>query len=1339
MGRKPKEPKRTEAYRHDETRKNNPEAGLVEFVPKTNATKREYCWDPRESPQLIWAKKAGMKKVEVDEEASIEVPIVNLHIHERISAEAILRSVRREDAQRSLFADPELEFTKEIQFYQHDVDWSNRMILGDSLLIMNSLLEREGMRGQVQCIYMDPPYGIKYASNFQPRIDQRDVKDGKDEDLTREVMQVQAFRDTWELGVHSYLTYLRDRLLLARELLKDEGSIFVQIGDENVHRVRCLMDEVFGEENFCCEVAFMKTPGLGMALLDSAFDTILWYCRSKGTVKYRKLYDWKAPGEAGATQMDWIEDDFGMRRQLGKEEPRTGRMLSHDNLTSQTPSDSITFGFELQGRTHRPRKGGWKTNADGMRRLIRANRLMLVGDTPRYVRFLVDFPVFPLNNVWQDTNISGFGRKKEYVVETLEKVVARCILMTTDPGDLVLDPTCVRKGTRVLTPSQPPPQAGEENCTPLCPPATCPPATGGNADAPSPPAGRAGERWKPAAIENLRPGDWVIAHDGQPHRVLRTIKKRSVGEKYGFRVGDSLLWVTGEHRILCKKRLIAFDHGRWSEMPKKNFERAREMRKDLSKSERILWRYLRGKQSGFRFRRQHPIGPFIADFYSREAALVIEIDGDAHFRNDAAQAYDESRNCFMQKMGLTVLRFTGSEVLRNLDGVMRVIQRALDSAHPSDIEGWEWRTAESLRAGDVVLTPSQPPPQAGEEHAPSPFTGRAGEGSSISLHPATVTEVLTEQTDEEVYDLEVEGAHSFVTETCVVHNCGSGTTAYVAEQWGRRWITMDTSRVALAIARHRLMTAAFDYYRLRYPPGGAGILPASSEGVSPSSAKAKGASGVSGGFVYKTVPHITLKSIAQNMEIDEVAAEYQPQIAEALADLNKALRGHRQKYRVSTGGREGALLDFTASDSKTTKLPSGQEVRVNALLEWEVPREFPDDWPKKARESHEKFWRLRREMQSRIDESISRNAPIEELVDQPLKEPGIVRVSGPFTIEAVPNVSAEISVEVELEVIPSDEGATEVKLFTPQETEIDAANAAAHVANMIEALRKTGVVVDLQGQRVLFENLRPLNHEVIHAEGELAINGHADADDPDIRNLRGKVAKCAVVFGPKNGALSEVHVRDALRAAAPYDAIVFCAYEFTAPAQEVIHSDPIPGKRLMMAHIAPDTVMADLLKNTKASQLFTLVGEPDVLVYRYGDPDLELLTSDAGERAAEIRRRLKQLKLGQIFIEVRGVDLYDPVTGETKHDTGGDIHAIFIDHNYDGKSFCICQALFPNKRDSWQKIARSLKGTIDEEAFEAMRSQVSLPFEPGEKVQVKVIDARGNAVVKTIGVLGTLY
>lgn len=528
MARKPREA----AYTHDATRTHIPESGFVDYAQAPKQPVKKHCWDPRESPQLVWAGKAGLRRIEVDEEASFEVPVVNLHIHERISAEGILRAVRREDAQRSLFADPELEFKDDIRYYEHQVGWSNRMILGDSLLVMNSLLEREGMKGQVQCIYMDPPYGIKYASNFQPRIDQRDVKDGKDEDLTREVMQVQAFRDTWELGVHSYLTYLRDRLLLARELLTDSGSIFVQIGDENVHRVRCLMDEVFGEENFVSQIAFKKTGASGAALIDNVADFLLWFCKDATCIKYRPLYRAREPGTS-------LYEAYRLRDE-------SGSLFQAAPLTSNRPAQGGDVReFQFNGRSYKPGGGTFKTDRTGLSRLAAAGRLIETSGSLRYKRFMDDFEVAPLSNLWSET-MGAAASEKEYVVQTASTIVSRCILMTTDPGDLVLDPTC-----------------------------------------------------------------------------------------------------------------------------------------------------------------------------------------------------------------------------------------------------------------------------------------------------------------------------------------GSGTTAYVAEQWGRRWITMDTSRVALAIARHRLMTAAFDYYKLRHPT-----------------------SGVSGGFVYKTVPHITLGDIARNTEIDAIAAKHQPLIEEALAKVNQALGTRWMEWEV---------------------------------------------------------------------------------------------------------------------------------------------------------------------------------------------------------------------------------------------------------------------------------------------------------------------------------------------------------------------------------------------------------------------------------------------------------
>ena len=351
------------AYVHDEaTRLNNPEAGNLDRVPKVKDQQKTYCWDPRESPQLIWAGKAGVKKVEVDEQASFDVPVVNLHIHERVSPQAIVRSVKREDAQRSLFADTELDFTKEIQFYQHEVNWANRMILGDSLQVMTSLLEREGMRGKVQMIYLDPPYGIKFGSNFQPRIDKRDVKDGADADLTREVEQVQAFRDTWELGVHSYLSYLRDRLLVSRELLSDSGSIFVQIGDENVHRVRSLLDEVFGDENWVAQIAFGKTSGMVRTKsLAANSDYLLWYARSAESLKFRRVYRPKRLGEEGSQEYFNVEID-GTARRLTEEEkadttmlPRGARVFAYDSIVSggQTKPEEQTLLLEHAGRDYR--------------------------------------------------------------------------------------------------------------------------------------------------------------------------------------------------------------------------------------------------------------------------------------------------------------------------------------------------------------------------------------------------------------------------------------------------------------------------------------------------------------------------------------------------------------------------------------------------------------------------------------------------------------------------------------------------------------------------------------------------------------------------------------------------------------------------------------------------------------------------------------------------------------------------------------------------------------------------------------------------------------------------
>ena len=291
---RPPDEDRVDDYRHDDaTRLNLPEAGIA-AQDRSVAERVTYAYDPHADPQLIWAGKA--------EHTSFEIDTVSLHIHERVSTEAMMRAIRREDVQRTLFADPQLSAAQELDFYQHNTDWANRLVLGDSLLVMNSLIRREGMAGSVQCIYIDPPYGVNYNSNFQPRTDQRDVRDGDDNSLTREPEQIRAYRDTWRLGIHSYLTYLRDRLLIARDLLADTGSIFVQISDENVHHVRELLDEVFGPKNFVAQIAFVKTSQQANRLLSADSDFLLWYAKSREQVKYRQLYGDKEFGGERATQ-----------------------------------------------------------------------------------------------------------------------------------------------------------------------------------------------------------------------------------------------------------------------------------------------------------------------------------------------------------------------------------------------------------------------------------------------------------------------------------------------------------------------------------------------------------------------------------------------------------------------------------------------------------------------------------------------------------------------------------------------------------------------------------------------------------------------------------------------------------------------------------------------------------------------------------------------------------------------------------------------------------------------------------------------------------------------------
>ena len=838
-----------EAYRFDETRKNNPPAGLVEFDRPPLRPTKTYSYDPHLDPTLEWAGKA--------ERTSFDVDTVSLHIHERISTEAILRAVRREPTQRSLFGETSLSESKEIDFYAHDVGWSNRMILGDSLLVMNSLLEREHMAGQVQCIYLDPPYGVKFNSNFQPFISSREVKDGDDKSLTREPEQIQAYRDTWTLGVHSYLTYLRDRLLLARELLADTGSLFVQISDENVHYVRSLLGETFGEENFCGQIAFKTTSSQTDEHLASVADHLLWYAKNHSKVKYRQLFNMKGLEDDQGDRYTRIELPSGSRRPMTTEErsnpatiPEGSRIYCHGPLTSSRPPGNYPFVFE--GRTYTPGKNYWKTNEEGMKRLAMAGRLAApTANSLRHVRFLDDFPCTALTNIWTDTQTGAFTEAKSYVVQTNTKVVSRCILMTSDPGDLVLDATC-----------------------------------------------------------------------------------------------------------------------------------------------------------------------------------------------------------------------------------------------------------------------------------------------------------------------------------------GSGTTALVAEQWGRRWIVCDTSRVAIAVARKRIMTAKLPYYLLR-------------------------SHRVRDGFVYRTVPHVTLKSIARNAKLDSC----------------------------------------------------------------------------KTREEREHL--------------IRESAEQELLYDQPEQDKNRIRVSGPFTVEAIPVAALHLD---EGSPIPSFQPDRSDGAEPTNRNPASRSTADDYVGMMVDLLKKTGIQF-LKGKNLGLTRLRPVKgpYEYLHAESELD-----DLSDP---------RRVAVSFGPRHAPVTPIQVRDAINETRGYDIVLFVGFACDPEARRIIDAS-VHGRELQFVAAAPDILVSDLLKTTKATKLFTVFGAPDVKAHAEKD--------------------------GMISLELLGVDLYDPNTGETHDGKGSDVAAWFVDQDYDGKTFLVSQALFPNRASTnpWEKLQKALKGTIDEDTFEALRGTRSLPFKPGKRVAITVIDDRGNEVIKIIDLHG---
>ncbi len=916
-------------------------------------------------PQLVWRGK--------DEQdwSDLVVDAPPLYIQEKVHPKVLIDDLMQRSAEREAEAEPQIDLFsdfngfpeegKTAEFYRHEGNWTNRMILGDSLQVMASLAEREGLRGKVQCIYLDPPYGIKFNSNFQWSTTTRDVKDNKSDHITREPEQVKAFRDTWRDGIHSYLTYLRDRLTVARDLLSDTGSIFVQIGDENVHRVRALMDEVFGEGNSIETVSFRKkTMPLGGRFLEGICDYVLWYARNKLAAKYRPLY----LGQDVQGDSHWNIGVFrnGPTRQLSRDEIDNHSLFNKDadvaQLISLYPAGSFATGiyeYVFEGRRHSPPTGrSWKSPIDGMNRLFQADRLWPYagGKTLRYLLRLSDYPVTPLSNMWTDTSAPPNMR---YVVETNERVVQRCILMTTDPGDLVLDPTC-----------------------------------------------------------------------------------------------------------------------------------------------------------------------------------------------------------------------------------------------------------------------------------------------------------------------------------------GSGTTAYVAEQWGRRWITIDTSRVALALARARLMGARYSYYLLADSPDGR-LKEAEVTGGAPPQSPTYG--DIRRGFVYERVPHITLKAIANNTEIDVLYEEHQPAVERALGKLNAALKGYEDPFTVQTGGRSGKTVDFTAPEGETVPLPSDESAPANALLEWEVPREAPEGWPEAATRALAEFWNARIARQKAIDASIERKAEQEFLYDKPYVDKKRVRVAGPFTVESL-SPHRVLAIDEDDELVHADVAAeTEPPYGERRDDEPEFATV------VIENLRKAGVQQPDKKDKIDFTTITGWPGELIGAEARYS-EGENKAE-----------RRAGVFIGPEFGTVSKPDLVAAAREAADagFNVLIACAFNYDAQSTEFSKLGRIP---ILKARMNADLHMADELANTGAGNLFVIFGEPDI----------EILDRDQPE----------------IRVKINGVDVFHPQSGTVRSSGPEGIAGWFIDTDYNEESFFIRHAYFLGAGDPYKSLKTTLKSEIDRDAWDSLYSDTSRPFpKPSSgRIAVKVINHLGDEVMK---------
>ena len=960
--------KTIETIRHTgDKRKNIPSAEHQSVIEKAETAPRpvKYLRNTDLDPQLVWRGK--------DEQdwTDLVVQAPPLYIQERVHPKVLVDDLLRQSkqtqglapgAQFDLFGDfngiP--EGVDRTEFYQHDQNWSNRMILGDSLQVMASLAEREGLRGKVQCIYLDPPYGIKFNSNFQWSTTSNKVTDGNVLHITREPEQVKAFRDTWRDGINSYLTHLRDRLTVARDLLTASGSLFVQMSNENVHLVRSLLDEVFGADNSVATIVWKKGAPRSRTI-KNAFNYVLWYCRDIDACKARKVYRVREANE-GSTEDPrklalWGELSDGSSRTLTTDEkrapwlvPKGTRIFRIQDLEGTTER----FGFEVEGREYWPRRGRrWRGSPEQFLRLRRAGRVSITGNKGLGFKFFVveDSPVIEFTNVWDDT--AGNIPDMVYVVQTNAKIVSRCMLMATDPGDLVVDPTC-----------------------------------------------------------------------------------------------------------------------------------------------------------------------------------------------------------------------------------------------------------------------------------------------------------------------------------------GSGTTAAVAEEWGRRWITIDTSRVALALARARVMGARHPFYVLADTDDG---IRKQAEATRQPYVQKPTHGNVRQGFVYERVPHITLKSIANNSEIDVISEEHQPKVEAALAALNKALRGHKTPFEVTTGGRAGEAVNFSAPVNDTFAMPSGEVVPAFELVEWEVPCEAPDDWPKAAAKPFAEFWEARTARQRAIDASIAAKAEFEYLYDKPYEDRKKVRVAGPFTVESL-SPHRMLGVDENDELIDPFKVAERGPTYGVGQ-QFD--------QMVLENLRVAGVQQKDRGDRITFTSLRPWPGQRICAEG------HYREGDAERR--------AGILIGPEFGTVGRPDLVESAREAgdAGFDVLIACAFNFEAHASEFSKLGRIP---VLKARMNADLHMAGDLKTTDKGNLFVVFGEPDIEQIEEND--------------------------GTLRVRVKGVDVFDPSTGEVRSDNADGIACWFIDTDYNEESFFVRHAYFLGQNDPYSALKTTLKAEIDPDAWATLRSDTSRPFPKptSGRYAVKVINHLGDEVMKVFRV-----